>query len=87
MTIEKFHFGVRQVEFLGRTISPGGISPQARKIQSFLDKLRFPKSKTALQRDLGFVNYYRKHFTRTAEKPNTFYKLRKTEVQSILRQS
>ena len=31
LTIEKYHFGVRQVEFLGRTISPEGISPQARK--------------------------------------------------------
>ena len=37
LTIEKGHFGVRQVEFLGRTISPEGISPQARKIQKFLD--------------------------------------------------
>ena len=32
LTIEKCHFGVRQVEFLGRTISPEGISPQALKI-------------------------------------------------------
>ena len=30
LTIEKCHFGVRQVEFLGRTNSPEGISPQAR---------------------------------------------------------
>ena len=57
LTIEKCHFGVRQVEFLGRTISPEGISTQARKIKNFLDKLRFPKSKKALQRYLGFVNY------------------------------
>ena len=49
LTIEKCHFGVRQVEFLGRTISPEGISPQAKKIQIFLDKLRLPKSKKALQ--------------------------------------
>ena len=48
LTIEKYHFGVRQSDFLGRTISPKGISPQARKIQIFLDKLRFPKSKKAL---------------------------------------
>ena len=47
VTVEKCHFGVRQVEILGRTISPEGISPQARKIQNFLDKLRFPKSKKA----------------------------------------
>ena len=29
LTIEKCHFGVGQVELLGRTISPEGISPQA----------------------------------------------------------
>ena len=40
LTNEKCHFGVRQVELLGRTISPKRISPQARKIQNFLDKLR-----------------------------------------------
>ena len=43
LTIEKCHFGVRQVEFPGRIISPEGISPQARKIQKLLDKLGFPK--------------------------------------------
>ena len=80
LTIEKCHFGVRQVEFLGRTISPDGISPQARKIQNFLDNLRFPKSKKALQRYLGFVNYYRNYIPRMAEKLNPFYKLLKTEV-------
>ena len=80
LTIEKCHFGVRQVEFLGRTISPEGISPQARKNQNFLDKFRFPKSKKALQRCLGFVNYYRNYTPRMAGKLNPFYKLPKTEV-------
>ena len=83
LTIEKCHFGVRQVEFLGRTISPGGISPQARKVQNFLDKLRFPKSKKALQRYLGFVNCYKNYIPRMTEKPNPFYKLLKTEVPII----
>ena len=46
---EKGHYGVRQVEFLGSTISPEGISPQARKIQNFPDKFRLPKSTMALQ--------------------------------------
>ena len=45
LTIEKCHFGVRQVEFLGRTISPEGISPQARKIQNFLVNLDSPNQK------------------------------------------
>ena len=59
LTIERCHFGVRQVEFLGRIISSEGVSPQAHKFQNLLNKLRFPKSKKALQRYLGFVNYYR----------------------------
>ena len=84
MTIEKCHFGVRQVEFLGRTISPEGISPQARKIQNFLDKLRFLKSKKALKRYLDFVNYYRNYIPRMAEKLNPFYKMLKTEVPIII---
>ena len=80
LTIDKCHFGVRQVEFQGRTISPERISSQARKIKNFFDKLRFPKSKKALQRYLGFVNSYRNYIPRMAEKFNPFYKLLKTEV-------
>ena len=80
LTIEKCHFGVRQNEFVRRTISSEGVSPQVHKIQIFLNKLRFPKSEKALQRYLGFVNYYRKCIPRMAEKLNPFYKLLKTEV-------
>ena len=82
LTFENCHFGVRQVEFLGRTISPNGISPQARKTQIFHDKLRFLKSKQTLHRYLGFVNFtdYRNYFPRLAGKLNPFYKLLKTEV-------
>ena len=60
LTIEKYHFGVRQVEFLGRTISPVGISPQARKIQKFLNKLRFPKSKKSITTLFGFLELLHK---------------------------
>ena len=84
LTIEKCHFGVRQVEMLGRTIPPEEISPQARKFQNFLDKLRFPKSIKALQRYLGFVNSSRKYFPRMAEKLKPFYKLLTTEVPIII---
>ena len=80
LTIEKCHFGVRRVKFLGRTISSEGVLPQSHKIQNFLNKLRFPKSKNALQRYLGFVNYYRNYIPRMAEKLNPFYKLLKAEV-------
>ena len=68
--IKKCHFGVRQVEFLGRTISPEGVSSQTHKIQTFLIQLRFPKSKKVLQPYLGFVNYSKNYVPRMAEKLN-----------------
>ena len=55
-------------------------SHRKQKIHNFLDKLRFPKSKKALQRYLGFVNYYKNYIPRMAEKLNPFYKLLETEV-------
>ena len=57
LTVEKCHFGVRKFEFLCTIISSEGVSPQSHKIQNFLNKLRLPKSKKALQRYLGFVNF------------------------------
>ena len=80
LTIEKCHFGVRQVEFFGETISSEKVSSQAHKIQNFLNKLRFLKSKKALKRYLGFVKYYKNYIPRMVEKLNPFYKLLKAEV-------
>ena len=80
LTNDRCRFGVKQNELLGKTNSPEGISPQARKIQNFLQKIRFPKSKKALQRYLNFVNYYRNYIPRMDEELNPFYKLLKTEV-------
>ena len=42
--------------------------------------LRVPKLIKALQRYMEFVNYHRIYITRTAEKLNPFYNLRKTEA-------
>ena len=81
LTIEKGQFRVRQLEFLGRTFSSVGVSPQHYKIQNFLNNLRFPKSEKALQRYLGFVNYYRNYSPKMGEKLNLLYRLLKAEVQ------
>ena len=80
LTIDKSHFGVRQVEFLGGTTSPEGIWTQARKVQNFRDERILPTSKKALQRYLGFLNYYRNYVPRLAGELNLFCKLPKTEM-------
>ena len=45
LTMCKSNFGVKQVDFLGSTITPVGVAPQADKVKRFLSKLLFPKSK------------------------------------------
>ena len=69
--------GVKQVDFLGRTITPDGVAPQADKVKDFLAKLRFPKSKKALQRYIGFLHYYRNYIPRLSERLTPFFKLLK----------
>ena len=77
LTMSKCHFGIKQVDFLGRTITPAGVAPQADKIKDFLSKLRVPKSKKALQRYIEFLNYYRNYIPRLSERLSPFFKLLK----------
>ena len=74
-TIEKCHFGVRQVEILGRTITPDGVAPQDQKFKNFLSKVRFPKSKKQVQKNIGFVSYYQNYLPRVPEKLIGMYEL------------
>ena len=74
----KCHFGVQQVDFLGRTITTKGVAPQKQKITKFLEKVKFPRSKKALQRYIGFLNYYRNYITRLAERLTPLFQLLKT---------
>ena len=77
LSMSKCHFGVKQVDFLGRTITLEGVSPQVDKVKDFLAKLKFPKSKKGLQRYIGFLNYYRNYIPRLSERLTPFFKLLK----------
>ena len=77
LTMAKCDFGVKQVHFLGRRVTPEGVSPQAEKVKQFLQKLKRPKSKKNLQRYIGFLNYYRNYILRLSEKLSPFFKLLK----------
>ena len=79
LTMHKCQFGTTENDFLGRTITPVGIHPQQPGIQSFLENTKFPKSKKALQRYLGFLNYYQNCFSRLSEKLTPFFKLIKND--------
>ena len=81
LTIEKCHFGVTQVKFLGRTITPNGIAPQDHKITNFLSKIRFPRSKKQVQKYIGFINYYRNYIPRLSEKMIGKYELLEADAK------
>ena len=81
LSIDKCHFGVTEVKFLGRIITPQGIAPQDHKIQKILANVRFPKSNKQVQRYISFVNFYRNYFPWLSEKLLGFYELLKADKQ------
>ena len=84
LTMHKCHFGATEIVFLGRTITPEGVKPQKESITNFLEKNKFPKSKKALQRYLGFLNYYRNYIPRLTEKLVPFFQLLKKDEKVLV---
>ena len=84
LTMHKCHFGATEIDFLGRTITPVGVRPQRPRVQNFLENTKFPKSKKALQRYLGFLNYYRNYIPRLSEKLTPFFKLLKNDEKVLV---
>ena len=78
LTMAKCQFGAKEVEFLGRTISPSAVAPH-HKIQKYLQTLKFPRTKKGLQRYIGFVNYYRNYIPRLSAKIAPFHELIKSD--------
>ena len=84
LTMHKCHFGAKEIDFLGRTITPQGVKPQKQNVQNFLEKTKFPKSKKTLQRYLGFLNYYRNYVPRLSERLAPFYKMLKSDEKVLV---
>ena len=82
--MHKCHFGATEIDFLGRTITPEGVQPQKESITNFLEKTKFPKSKKALQRYLGFLNYYRNYIPRLSGKLVPFFQLLKKDEKVLV---
>ena len=74
LTMHKCYFGATEIGFLGRTITPAGVKPQRPRVQRLLGNTKFPKSKKALPRYLGFLNYYRNYAPRLSKKLTPFFK-------------
>ena len=84
LTMHKCHFGATEIDFLGRTITPEGVKSQKERITNFLEQTKFPRSKKALQRYLGFLNYYRNYIPRLSEKLALFFQLLKKDEKVLV---
>ena len=84
LTMHKCHFGATEIDFLGRTITTEGVKPQKESITNFLEKTKYPKSKKALQRYLGFLHYYRNYIPRLSEKRVPFFQLLKKDEKVLV---
>ena len=78
LSMAKCHFGVQEVDFLGRTITTTGVPPQKQKIAKFFEKFKFSGPKKGLQQHIGIFNYYRNYIPRLAERVIPFFQLLET---------
>ena len=80
LTMAKCHFGVKQVDFLGRTITPEGVSPQTEKVKQFLQKLKFPKSKKSASEIYWVFQLPQKLHPSLIRKTNPFLQIAQTNI-------
>ena len=59
LNVSKCVFGVRELEFLGHSVSARGIRPLPSKVTA-VQRFERPRTVKALQRFLGLVNFYRR---------------------------
>ena len=86
LSMNKCEFGQQQIEYLGKSISSTGIAPIEKRITDYLKNLKPPTSVKALQRYLGFVNFYRSYIPRLADKTAVLHELIKKDTTFKLEQ-
>ena len=84
LTMHKCHFGATEIDFLSRTTTPVGVRPQQPRVQIFLENKKIPKSKKALPRYPGFLNYYRNYIPRFSGILTPFFKFLKNDEKILV---
>lgn len=63
---EKSKFGLKEIKFLGYTVSREGVQPDPDRVKA-IQEAPLPKNSRGIRRFLGMVNYYRKFIPGIAE--------------------
>ena len=82
MNPAKCHFGLRQVQFLGHTITDAGIKPNEDKVR-VMAEFPVPKNVKALRSFLSLVSFYRRYVYRHSEIVSPLLKLLRKDAEYI----
>ena len=80
LATDKCAFGLKEIQFLGNTITSEGLTPIKQKIATFLRTLKMPKNVKQTKRMIGFFNFYKAFIPELGEKLLPFYRLLKKET-------
>ena len=80
----KCEFGLKEMTFLGNTITSEGVLPNKTKVTEFLSTLKVPKTVKQIRRFIGFFQYFRSFIPKLGEKLLPFYQLLRKENDIVL---
>ena len=80
----KCEFGLKEMTFLGNTITSEGVLPNKTKVSEFLSTLKIPKTVKQIRRFIGVFQYFRSFIPKLGEKLLPFYQLLRKENDIIL---
>ena len=80
LATDKCAFGLKEIQFLGNTITSEGLTPIKQKIATFLRTFKMPKNVKQTKRMIDFFNFYKAFIPELGEKLLPFYRLLKKET-------
>ena len=78
LSMAKCHFGVQEVDFLGRTETIEGVAPQKQTIAKFLEQHQISPIHESTATTHRILHYYRNYIPRLAKRLAPFFQLPKT---------
>ena len=86
LATDKCAFGLREIQFLGNTITSEGLTPSTQNIKTFLKTFRTPRKPKQVKRMIGFFQFYKAFIPELAEKLLPFYRLLKKDTNFVIKE-
>ena len=83
-TPRKCEIGLKEMTFLGNTVTSEGVLPNKTKVSEFLSTLKVPKTVKQIRRFIGFFQYFRSFIPKLGEKLLPFYQLLRKDNDIVL---